>query len=50
MDIILLLLGAWWLSGVLDCRKRKPKRRKSAIWKPDLDYNDWLEHQKRNQK
>jgi hypothetical protein len=51
MDIILLLVGAWWLSGVLGCRKRKPKRRKkSSIWKPDLDYNDWLEHDKRNRK
>lgn len=48
MDIILLLVGAWWLSGVLGCRKRKPKRRKSSIWKPDLDVYDWEQHQKSN--
>jgi hypothetical protein len=51
MDIILLLVGAWWLSGVLGCRKRKPKRRKkSSIWKPDLDVFDWEQHQKSNRR
>lgn len=50
MDIILLLVGAWWLSGVLGCRKRKPKRRKSSIWKPDLDVYDWEQHQKSNRR
>jgi hypothetical protein len=49
MDIILVLIGAWWLSGVLGCRKRKPKRRKkSSIWKSDLDVYDWEQHQKSN--
>jgi hypothetical protein len=51
MDIILLLVGAWWLSGVLGCRKRKPKRhKKSSIWKPDLDVFDWEQHQKSNRR
>ena len=50
MDIILLLLGAWWLSGVLGCRKRKPKKRSKSIWKPDLDVFDWEQHQKSNRR
>jgi hypothetical protein len=51
MEMIFLLVGAWWLSGVLGCRKRKAKRRsKSSTWKPDVDYNDYLEHEKRNRR
>lgn len=50
MDIILLLLAGWWLSGVLGFRERKPKRRnkKSSFWEPDMDVFDWEEFNKRN--
>lgn len=49
MDIILLLLAGWWLSGVLGFRKRrKPRKRKRSFWKPDMDEYDWEEFNKRN--
>lgn len=50
MDIILLLLTGWWLSGVLGFReRRKPRRRrKRSFWKPDMDEYDWEEFNKRN--
>lgn len=50
MDIILLLLAGWWLSGVLGFRERKPKRRKKKLsfWEPDMDVFDWEEFNKRN--
>ena len=50
MDIILLLLAGWWLSGVLGFREyRKPHRkRKRSYRKPDMDEYDWEEFNKRN--
>lgn len=50
MDIILLLLAGWWLSGVLGFRERKPKRRKkkSSFREPDMNVFDWEEFNKRN--
>ena len=50
MDIILLLLAGWWLSGGLGFReRRKPRhRRKRSFWKPDMDEYDWEEFNKRN--
>lgn len=52
MDIILLLLAGWWLSGVLGFRKRKGPRhqRKRSFWEPDLNEYDWEEFNKRNGK
>ncbi len=48
MDIILLLLAGWWLSGVLGFRERKKPHRKRSFWKPDMDEYDWEEFNKRN--
>ena len=50
MEIILLLLVGWWLSGVLGFRERKKPRRKRkrSFWKPDMDEYDWAEFNKRN--
>lgn len=50
MDITLLLWQAWWQSGALGFRERKPKRckKKSSFWEPDMDVFDWEEFNKRN--
>ena len=50
MEIILILLVGWWLSGVLGFRElKKPRRkRKRSFWEPDLDEYDWEEFNKRN--
>jgi hypothetical protein len=48
MDVLILLIGAWWLAGVLGFRKKSKKKWKSASYKPDNSVYDWEEFQKRN--